>query len=466
MLNFYNTLTRKKETFRPIEKGKVRMYACGPTVYDYPHIGNFRSFLLSDLIHRYLLYKGFEVKFVMNITDIDDKTIKRSSEEGLTLKEFTRKYEKIFFDGLDYMNIKKASLYPRATETVPQMIELIKKLVEKGMAYDRKDAVYYEISKFKSYGKLSGINPEDMKAGARVEVDEYDKENPADFALWKKSTPEEIERGIFFDSPWGRGRPGWHIECSTMSTCNLGETIDIHSGGVDLIFPHHENEIAQSEGATGKPFVNYWIHGEHLLVNGEKMSKSKGNFYTLKDLTEKSYNPKSLRFAFLKAHYRTQMNFTLEELKKSEETLKGLWDFMDRLKEWAAEGKGDQKAKKLIEKVKKGFEKEMDDDLNTPGALAIVFSFVSEVNKLMDERKLSKADSKAFYDTMKKLDQVLGILEAEKKELPDWARELVEKRERLRKERKWKEADEVRNELLKKGIVVEDTPQGPRYRYV
>ena len=460
----YNTLTRKKEVFKPLEDKKVKFYACGPTVYDYPHIGNFRSFFLADLLYRYLTYKGYEVKFVMNITDIDDKTIKRSKEEGVTLKEFTDKYTKIFFDGLEAMNIRKATIYPRATETVPQMIGLIKKLMERGLAYDRKDAVYYDISKFKNYGKLSGVKVEDIKAGARVNVDEYDKENPADFALWKKSTPEEIERGIFFESPWGRGRPGWHIECSTMSMNYLGETIDIHSGGVDLIFPHHENEIAQSEGATGKPFVRYWVHGEHLLVNGEKMSKSKGNFYTLKDLMEKGYNPKALRFLFLKAHYRTQMNFTLDELRKAEETLKGLWDFMDRLKEWRGD-KENPEVKKLIESVKKEFEKQMDDDLNTPSALASLFNFIREINKLMNERKISKENSKEIYNTMMRFDEVLGILETEKKELPEWAKELIEKREKLRKEKKFKEADEIRTELREKGIIIEDTPQGTRWKW-
>jgi len=462
MLRLYNTLTKKKEDFVPIEKGKVKMYACGPTVYDYPHIGNFRSFMLADIIYRYFSYKGYDVNFVMNITDIDDKTIRKSGEDGISLKEFTDKYSKIFFEGLNSMNIRNASLYPRATETVPLMILLIKKLVENGMAYESKDAVYYKISAFPEYGKLSGIRPEDVKAGARVDVDEYDKENPSDFALWKKSTPDEIERGIFFESPWGKGRPGWHIECSTMSTQHLGNTIDIHTGGVDLIFPHHENEIAQSEGATGKKFVNYWVHGEHLLVNGEKMSKSKGNFYTLKDLVEKGYDPDSLRFVFLKAHYRTQMNFTLEDLTKAGDTLRKLRDFMDRLRE--CEGK-DSDVKELVEKTRKKFEKEMDDDLNTPGALASVFDFVRSINRMMDDGELGKTGAKLVYDALMEIDKVLGVLETEKKELPDWAKELIKQRESFRKEKKWKEADKIRDKLSEKGIVVEDGPQGPRYRY-
>jgi len=462
MLRLYNTLTRKKEDFVPIEEGKVKMYACGPTVYDYPHIGNFRSFMLADIIYRYFSYKNYDVKFVMNITDIDDKTIRKSGEDDISLKEFTDKYRKIFFEGLKSMNIRNASLYPRATETVPQMIELIKKLMKNNMAYESKDAVYYKISAFPEYGKLSGIKPEDVKAGARVDVDEYDKENPSDFALWKKSTPEEIKRGIFFESPWGRGRPGWHIECSTMSTQHLDNTIDIHTGGVDLIFPHHENEIAQSEGATGKKFVNYWVHGEHLLVNGEKMSKSKGNFYTLKDLVDKGYSSDSLRFVFLKAHYRTQMNFTLEDLTKAGDTLKKLRDFMNRLKE--CDGK-ESDVKEFVEKTREKFEKEMDDDLNTPGALASVFDFVRSVNKLIDDGDLGKIGAKQVYDTLMEIDKVLGVLKTEKKELPNWAKELIEQRESFRKEKRWKEADEIRDKLSEKGIVVEDGPQGPRYRY-
>lgn len=464
-LKFYNTLTRKKEVFKPLHDKEVKMYACGPTVYDYPHIGNFRSFFLADIIYRYLLYKGYKVKFVMNITDIDDKTIKRSGEEGLSLKDFTEKYANIFFEGLDKLNIKRATLYPRATETIPQMIELIKRLEEKGFAYEKKDGVYYDISKFKDYGKLSKIDLSNVKTGASVDVDEYDKENPGDFALWKKSTPEELKRGIYFESPWGKGRPGWHIECSAMSTYYLGETIDIHIGGVDLIFPHHENEIAQSEGATGKTFVRYWIHGEHLLVDRTKMSKSKGNFYTLKDLEEKGFDLKALRFLYLKAHYRTQMNFTIKSLEQAEETLENLFDFMDKLKSWKSNSSDNKKVITLIEDVKSKFEREMDDNLNTPGALAAIFLFVKEVNKLIDSMEISTNDAKMIYDTMLQFDEVLGILKKETEELPEEARKLIEERERLRKEKSFDRADRIRDKLKKEyNIALEDSPNGPRWK--
>jgi len=464
-LKFYNTLTRKKEVFKPLHDKEVKMYACGPTVYDYPHIGNFRSFLLADLVYRYLSYKGYKVKFVMNITDIDDKTIKRSGEEGLFLKDFTEKYANIFFEGLDKLNIKRATLYPRATETIPQMIELIKRLEEKGFAYEKKDGVYYDISKFKDYGKLSKIDLSNVKTGASVDVDEYDKENPGDFALWKKSTPEELKRGIYFESPWGKGRPGWHIECSAMSTYYLGETIDIHIGGVDLIFPHHENEIAQSEGATGKTFVRYWIHGEHLLVDRTKMSKSKGNFYTLKDLEEKGFNLKALRFLYLKAHYRTQMNFTIKSLEQAEETLENLFDFMDKLKSWKSDSPDNKKVITLIEDVKSKFEREMDDNLNTPGALAAIFLFVKEVNKLIDSREISTNDAKMIYDTMLQFDEVLGILKKDIEELPEEAKKLIEERERLRKEKSFDRADRIRDKLKKEyNIALEDSPNGPRWK--
>ncbi len=464
-LKFYNTLTRKKEVFKPLHDKEVKMYACGPTVYDYPHIGNFRSFFLADIIYRYLLYKGYKVKFVMNITDIDDKTIKRSGEEGLSLKDFTEKYANIFFEGLDKLNIKRATLYPRATETIPQMIELIKRLEEKGFAYEKKDGVYYDISKFKGYGKLSKIDLSNVKTGASVDVDEYDKENPGDFALWKKSTPEELKRGIYFESPWGKGRPGWHIECSAMSTYYLGETIDIHIGGVDLIFPHHENEIAQSEGATGKTFVRYWIHGEHLLVDRTKMSKSKGNFYTLKDLEEKGFDLKALRFLYLKAHYRTQMNFTIKSLEQAEETLENLFDFMDKLKSWKSNSSDNKKVITLIEDVKSKFEREMDDNLNTPGALAAIFLFVKEVNKLIDSMEISTNDAKMIYDTMLQFDEVLGILKKETEELPEEARKLIEERERLRKEKSFDRADRIRDKLKKEyNIALEDSPNGPRWK--
>ena len=309
MLQVYNTLTRKKEVFKPLKEGEVSIYACGPTVYNMPHIGNYRTFLMADNIVRTLEYLGYKVKLVMNITDIDDKTIRDSKAAGMSLKDFTDKYTAEFFKGLDMLNIKRASAYPRATENVDGMIELAQKLIEKGLAYEKGGSVYYRISGFPEYGKLSKLDFDNIIIGASVDVDEYDKDNPRDFALLKASTPEEIERGIYYESPWGKIRPGWHIECSVMAMNSFGPTLDMHLGGVDLIFPHHENEIAQSEGATGKPFACNWIHGEHLIVEGEKMSKSKGNIFTLPEIVGK-YGGEVVRFMFLSVHYRKKLDYS------------------------------------------------------------------------------------------------------------------------------------------------------------
>ncbi|MCD6414993.1 MAG: cysteine--tRNA ligase [Candidatus Diapherotrites archaeon] len=470
VLKVFNTLGRKKMVFKPIEKGKVRMYSCGPTVYDVPHIGNYRSFLMSDMIRRYLEFKGYKVKLVMNLTDIDDKTIKRSGEEGLGLREFTDRYIQLFFEGLDSLNIKRATIYPRATETVPQMIELIKKLFEKGLAYEGKDAVYYSIAKFPGYGKLSGIDLSQVKAGARVAVDEYDKEHPGDFALWKKSSPEEIKRGIYFESPWGKGRPGWHIECSAMSMAYLGETIDIHTGGVDLVFPHHENEIAQSEGATGKPFVHYWLHGEHLLVNGAKMSKSKGNYFTLETLL-KRYTPDEIRYFFLLAHYRDKLNYTESAMKnavmgaeKIKNALEVLGFLVRKTKELPLTSEDKEMLSKL-EARRKEFIQAMDDDFNTPLALKTLHALVTDIFRYTESGKNKKVLEKSL-DNLKELLGVLGLFEhlpgpapLSKEEL-----ELITKREELRKMKKWEEADKIRKKLKELGILLDDFPEGTRWK--
>lgn len=471
-LQVYNTLGRKKMPFKPLHPGKVLMYSCGPTVYDLPHIGNYRTFFTTDILYRYLEYKGFEIKLVMNITDIDDKTIKRSSEEGTSLKEFTRKYEKVFFDGLDALNIKRASLYPRATETIPEMIALIKKLVDNGFAYDRKDAVYYDISKFKDYGKLSGVDLSKMKSGATVDVDEYDKEQPGDFALWKKSTPEELNRPeICFDSPWGKGRPGWHIECSAMSTNSLGETIDIHVGGVDLIFPHHENEIAQSEGATGKPFVLYWLHGEHLLVDGAKMSKSKGNYFTLTDLLKK-YSCDEIRYLFLSTHYRDKLNYTesaMENAVQGAEKIENALETLEFTLENASEGAGpdDKQFLSLLEKHKKAFVEAMDDDFDTPRALKTVHSLVTDIFKYQETGKNKTVLVKARRTLMELL-SVLGLFEKmpKKEKLTKEEESLIKEREEARKNKDWKRADEIRDELKRQGILLDDFPEGTKWKRV
>jgi cysteinyl-tRNA synthetase len=470
-LKVFNTLGRKKMLFKPLEKGKVRMYACGPTVYDLPHVGNYRSFFMSDLIRRFLEYSGFEVKLVMNITDIDDKTIRRSAEEGVSLKEFTRKYEKVFKDGLDALNIKPATIYPRATETIPQMIQLVKKLEENGIAYDRKDAVYYNISKFKDYGKLSGVDLKKMKTGATVSVDEYDKNNPRDFALWKKSTPEELERPeICFDSPWGKGRPGWHLECSTMSMQHLGETIDVHTGGVDLIFPHHENEIAQSEGATGKPFVKYWLHGEHLLVDGTKMSKSKGNYFTLTDLLEK-YSSHEIRYLFLSTHYRDKLDYTKEKMENAvqgAEKISNALETLDFLIENAVkqDSPENKKLEAKLEERGKEFVQAMNDDFDSPLALKTIHSMFTDVFKYTETTKDKKTLERA-RKVLKQLLSVLGLFEKEREEeLEPELMRLIKEREKAREQKNWERADEIRQELRQKGVLLDDFPEGTKWRRV
>jgi len=465
-MRFYNTLTRKKEEFKPLEKGVVRIYTCGPTVYDYAHIGNFRTYVFQDLLRRWLEYRGYKVIQVMNITDVDDKTIRGARREGISLKEYTERYIKAFFEDIKTLNIEKAEYYPKATEHIKEMVELIKKLLEKGYAYKAEDgSTYYDISKFKEYGKLSKIKIEELKPGARVKADQYAKEEARDFALWKAWDEEDGD--VYWETELGKGRPGWHIECSAMALKYLGETIDIHSGGVDLIFPHHENEIAQSEAVTGKPFARFWLHSEHLMVEGRKMAKSLGNFYTLRDLLKMGYSPKAIRFLLLSTHYRQQLNFTFEALKAAEKTIERLQIFMERLKEANGIGCGKQ-IEKLIEKVKEEFETALDDDLDINTALASLFEFIREVNKLIDENKLSKQEARMVRELMLKFDKVLGVIGEEEKEeeLPKEIMELIRKREEARKRKEWETADQIREKLREMGIIIEDTPTGTKWRRV
>jgi len=465
-MRFYNTLTRKKEEFKPLEKGVVRIYTCGPTVYDYAHIGNFRTYVFQDLLRRWLEYRGYKVIQVMNITDVDDKTIRGARREGISLKEYTERYIKAFFEDIKTLNIEKAEYYPKATEHIKEMVELIKKLLEKGYAYKAEDgSTYYDISKFKEYGKLSKIKIEELKPGARVKADQYAKEEARDFALWKAWDEEDGD--VYWETELGKGRPGWHIECSAMALKYLGETIDIHSGGVDLIFPHHENEIAQSEAVTGKPFARFWLHSEHLMVEGRKMAKSLGNFYTLRDLLRMGYSPKAIRFLLLSTHYRQQLNFTFEALKAAEKTVERLQIFMERLKEANGTGCGKQ-IDKLMEKVKEEFETALDDDLDINTALASLFEFIREVNKLIDENKLSKQEARMVRELMLKFDKVLGVIGEEEKEegLPKEIMELIRKREEARKRKEWETADQIREKLREMGIIIEDTPTGTKWRRV
>lgn len=465
MLKFYNTFSRKKEEFRSIKKGRVRIYTCGPTVYDFVHIGNLRAYIFADILRRYLEYKGYKVKHIMNITDIDDKTIKGSKGANVTLKEFTQKYTQEFFKDLEVLNIKKAFKYPKATEHISEMEKMTDGLIKKGYAYEKNHSVYFDISKFKNYGKLSKIDLRKIKPGARVEVDEYKKKAPVDFVLLKKATPEEIKRGIYYKTKWGKIRPGWHLECSAMSMKYLGKTFDIHTGGVDLIFPHHENEIAQSEAYTGKKFVNWWLHNEHLLVENKKMAKSLGNVYTLRDLLKKNYLPMAIRYLLLSNHYRQKLNFTFQGLEGAKNTLEKLNEFIDRLKEYQKVSKKKSRIEIKFNKFEKGFEKAMDEDLNTPKALAVIFKFIKIINKLIDRKELSINQLKKIYQLMKKFDRVLGILKEKKEKISSEIKKLVEEREKARQKKNWLQADKIRKLLERKGFRIKDTPLGPKITF-
>lgn len=437
-MRIYNTLTHKIEEFEPIEQGKVGIYTCGPTVYNSPHIGNLRTFVFSDILQRALKLNGLEVKSVQNITDIDDKIIKKAKEENVPASEITQKFTDYFLSDIKKLNIEDKNVMPRATEYIPKMIEFIKVLIEKGFGYVETDgSVYFDISKFPTYGRLSGIDIKDLKTGTRILSDEYVKDDVSDFALWKSEEDEKFS----YDSLWGRGRPGWHIECSVMSTDNLSDTFDIHTGGVDLIFPHHENEIAQSEAKTGKKFVNYFVHGAHMLVDGKKMSKSLNNFYTLKDLEKKLYDPLSLRYLFLQTHYRQEMNFTFEALDGAQTALNKLRTFISG---W--DGKGN-----TILEYQKAFKNAVNEDLNISEALATAWEMVKSDN--LDEDKAK---------TLSDFDEVLGLnLKNFKhillsKKIPSGVQELLKEREKLRKDRKFAEADKIRDKIIKMGYKVED----------
>ena len=459
-LKLYNTLTRKKEVFKPLKGNLVGIYSCGPTVYDFAHIGNYRAYLATDILKRYLRHKGFKVKHVMNITDVDDKTIAASQREGISLSEYTERYTKAFFEDIKTLNIEEADVYPRATENIKEMAALIKKLVDKGYAYKTDNgSVYYDISKFKNYGKLSHTKIKELKVGARVSQDSYEKENAKDFALWKGYTAEDGD--VSWETEIGKGRPGWHIECSAMSIKYMGETFDIHSGGVDLVFPHHENEIAQSEAATGKKFVNLWFHNEHLLVDNKKMAKSFGNFYTLRDLFIKGYEAKPVRYLLISSHYRQKLNFSFEGLEAAKNAIERLQNFILKLME--EKGREDnKKIKKLIDDAGKKFEEKMDDDLNISEALAVVFSFITDINK----EKISKKNADDILKLMKEFDSVLGIIDFKKENIPGEILQLVEERENARKNREWEKADKARKEIKEKGFIVEDTKEGPRIRKI
>jgi len=440
------------------------MYTCGLTVWDYGHVGNFRTFIFEDLLRRWLEYRRFKVTQVMNITDVDDRTVNASNRQGVSLNEHTRQYIDAFFQDLETLNIEKAEHYPRATDHIPEMVALIQKLLQKGYAYKGEDnSIYYGISKFKDYGKLSKFKVEELKAGARVKVDDYEKAEAKDFALWKAWTPEDGR--IFWETQIGKGRPGWHIECSAMSMKYLGETFDIHTGGVDNIFPHHENEIAQSEAATGRKFVNCWLHSEHLLVEGKRMGKRYGNYYTVRDLTKLGHSPKAIRYLLMSTHYRQQLNFTFESLEAAKNAIERLTNFTFRLLDTDGKTCGEELTR-IVSRVEQEFGNAMDDDLNISVALAALFDFIREANTLLDNNKVSREEAKQLYNLMQNFDKVLGIIgEIQKEEkLTKEAEGLIRKREEARKTKDWKTADQIRQQLKEMGIEIEDTAQGLKWR--
>lgn len=460
-LRLRNTLGRRLQKFAPLRKRTVRMYTCGPTVYDYAHIGNFRTYVFQDVLRRYLEYKGYSVIQVTNITDVDDKTIRQSKAAGLTLCDYTRKFTEAYFEDIAALNIEKAEYYPHATENIDEMVTLVRRLVRKGMAYQAEGSVYFDISKFKRYGRLSGARLNELKAGARVDSDEYTREEPGDFVLWKGWRPEDGD--VFWETPIGKGRPGWHIECSTMSMKYLGTTFDIHSGGEDLIFPHHENEIAQSEGATGKPFVKYWLHSGLLQVDGRKMAKSLGNFLTLRDLLSKGHDAIAVRYLLVSAHYRAQLNFTTEALLNAQNAVESLRGTMQRVRSVAGMNKGSNvELRRVLLREEREFEKAMDDDLNTPRALAALHRIARAVNRALDQGRVSGRDAAAIHRTITKLDKVFGIFgeQVKAESLSQEAELLIRQRDEARAKKDWATADKLREELSAMGIVVEDTPTG------
>ena len=459
----FNTLGRRVEELKPLEPGHVRLYTCGPTVYNVAHIGNLRTFLWEDVLRRHLKSQGLRVTQVMNLTDIDDKTIEGAAKAGLSLGEFTGKYADLFFRDLDRLGFDRAERYPRATEHIAEMIEIIAKLIERGHAYESEGSVYFRISTFPSYGALSGIDLSQARRGDRVADDEYEKEDVKDFVLWKAAKPGEPS----WPSPWGPGRPGWHIECSAMSRALLGETFDIHGGGLDLVFPHHENEIAQSEAATGEKFVDLWMHAEHLIVDGEKMSKSKGNFYTLDDILAQRDDPVAVRYLLLKTPYRKKLNFTWAELTGAVSAVERIKSAIARVDEVAAAGGEKPGAYPGAERAAEftaAFTEKLDDDLNTAEALGALFTFVSEINAALAEGTLDAAGAAAAASALRRADLVLGLLPAKDVALSAEIEAMIEARNAARKRRDFAESDRIRGELASRGIVLEDSPTGTRWK--
>lgn len=459
-ISLYNTLSKKKEPFTPLAGNKVRMYVCGVTVYDMCHIGHARSLVVFDVIARFLRRKGYDLTYVRNFTDVDDKIIARANQLGLSYKEIAQKYIDEFYTDMKVLKVKPADIEPRATEHIEQIITMIEKLESKGLAYKAADgSVYFDVSGFREYGKLSGRDTEEMIAGARVEIDE-NKRNPLDFALWKRSKEGEP----WWESPWSKGRPGWHIECSAMSMKYLGETFDIHCGGIDLVFPHHENEIAQSECATGRPFARYWVHPEFLIVEGEKMSKSLGNFLTLRDLTAQGYAPEAIRYLLLSVHYRKQLNFTMDGLHQAAAAIDRLEDFLLRAREKASDEAPTPEFKAEAAAARVRFREAMDSDINTSAALAALFDFVRAANQRDSRGALTGGDARLAIAFLEEVDGVFNILRGRPEILDEEIARQIEARQEARRRRDFAEADRIRDQLLAEGIQLEDTREGVRWK--
>ena len=444
-MQVFNSLTRRNEELKPLEANEIRLYTCGPTVYNYAHIGNFRAYAFEDVLRRVVQFNGMKIRQVMNLTDVDDKTIRGANAAGVKLTDYTKTYKDAFFADLKKLNIQSAEVYPAATDHIPEMIALVEKLVEKGVAYKSEDgSVYFNVHKFPGYGKLAHIDFDHQQTGARCAADEYDKENVGDFALWKAW--EESDGPVGWDSPWGKGRPGWHIECSAMSMKYLGETFDLHTGGIDNLFPHHENEIAQAEAATGKPFVKTWMHCAHLRVNGEKMSKSAGNFFTLRDLIEKGYTGREIRYVLINAHYRQGLNFAFSALDDARKSLARI----DACVEKATAGEAPEWAKARLDE----FATAVNDDLNMPKAFAALFELVRDTNS---------HGGGPVLDIFRRMDEVLGVIffgKAEKTEVPAEVQALLDKRAEARKAKDWALSDKLRDEISAAGWLVKDSREG------
>ncbi len=479
MIRFHNTLGGRVEDFVPLEPGLVKLYACGPTVYDFPHIGNWRANVFEDLLKRFLVYRGFRVIHVQNITDVDDKTIKGANARGVGLDEYTRPFIEAFFAERDALNIRPADHYPRATGHIPEMVGIIRVLLDKGFAYRKDGSVYFAIDRFPAYGRLSRVNLGDRRPGSRGDADEYEKESVHDFALWK--APKEGEP--VWETGIGPGRPGWHIECSAMSAKYLGPSFDIHCGGIDNIFPHHENEIAQSEAANGAPFVRYWLHCHHLVVDGQKMAKSKGNFYRLADILARGYDPLDVRFLLLATHYRKMLNFTFEALDQAVTARRRIGDFLGELKAVPAGAAGDPAVGPLVETARAGFVAGLEDDLNIAEALAAVFTLIKSVNPLLVKGRVARADADRLAAFVGEADAVLGFrpspthqasgridarseVKGTAEVLEAKIQALVDERQRARAAKDWPRSDAIRKALLERGIILEDTKDGVRWKRV